>query len=267
MTDLLDRISPSQRPPTAAAGYHTWSDLLFIHWRVPVSVLRPWLPAELTIDTYDGSAWLGLVPFRMFGVRPWWSCSVWGISDFPETNVRTYVHFQGRDPGVWFFSLDAAKLLAVSLARYGWGLNYHWARMSVQRDGSRIAYRSRRVTSGVRCDVDAEIGEGFANGRAQGDTMVARPGSLEHFLVERYLLYARRYGKLYRGQVHHRPYPLRSAQLLNLNQGLLAANQLPVTDDPCHVIYSPGVSVEVFNLSRIADIAALPMMLAADADA
>ncbi len=265
MTDVLDRISCSQRPPTAAAGYHTWSDLLFIHWRVPVSVLRPLLPAELTIDTYDGSAWLGLVPFRMFGVRPWWSCPVWGISDFPETNVRTYVHFHGRDPGVWFFSLDAAKLLAVTLARWGWGLNYHWSRMSVQRDGSRIAYRSRRVLSGVTCDVDVEIGGGLASGLAHGDTMIAPPGTLEHFLVERYLLYAQRYGKLYQGQVHHRPYPLRSARLLGLKQGLLAANQLSVTDDPCHVIYSPGVSVEVFNLSRIGDLAQVPIALTADA--
>ncbi|MES2792761.1 MAG: DUF2071 domain-containing protein [Planctomycetota bacterium] len=266
MSDLLDRISASQRPPTAAAGYHTWSDLLFIHWRVPVSVLRPLLPPELEIDTYDGTAWLGLVPFRMFGVRPWWSCAVWGISDFPETNVRTYVHFQGRDPGVWFFSLDAAKLLAVALARCGWGLNYHWARMSVQRDGSRIAYRSRRVLSGVVCDVDAEIGVGLPGGISHGDTMVARPGTLEHFLVERYLLYARRNGRLYQGQVHHRPYPLHAARLLNLNQGLLAANQLPVTAEPCHIVYSPGVSVEVFNLSRLGEVVPLPVALAAEAD-
>ena len=267
MTDLMDRISPSLRPPTAAAGYHTWSDLLFIHWRVPVSLLRPLVPAELSIDTYDGCAWLGLVPFRMFGVRPWWSCSVWGISDFPETNVRTYVHFQGRDPGVWFFSLDADKLLAVTLARCGWGLNYHWARMSVQCDGSRIAYRSRRVMSGVACDVDVEIGGALTGGVAHGDTTVASCGTLEHFLVERYLLYAQRRGNLYQGQVHHRPYPLRSAQLLNLNQGLLAANQLAVPDDPCHVIYSPGVSVEVFNLSRITATGSRPVMLTAKAEA
>ena len=266
MSEVVDRISPSQRPPTSPAGYHTWSDLLFIHWRVPVDVLRPWLPAELTIDTYDGSAWLGLVPFQMFGVRPWWSCPIWGISDFPETNVRTYVHFQGRDPGVWFFSLEASKLLAVTLARCGWGLNYHWARMSVRRDGSRIAYRSRRILSGVTCDVDVEIGEGLANGAAHGDTRVAIPGTLEHFLVERYLLYARRNGKLYQGQVHHRPYPLRSARLLGLNQGLLAANQLSVTDDPCHVVYSPGVSVEVFNLSRIADSVARAIVVTAAAE-
>lgn len=248
----IDRISPTQRPACGAAGYHVWADLLFIHWQVPVALLEPLLPRELTVDTFDGTAWLGLVPFQMFGVRPWWSPAVRGVSSFPETNVRTYVQFGDRDPGVWFFSLDAAKWLAVTLARWGWGLNYHWARMGVRHDGSRIEYRSRRITSGIHCEVDAEIGEQIANGIPHGDTRIARPGTLEHFLVERYLLYAERFGYLYRGQVHHRPYPLQSARLVNLNQGLLAANQIAVTHDPCHVVYSPGVSVEVFNLKRVA---------------
>ncbi len=251
LTDHLDRISPTQRPPSRAAGYHVWWDLTFIHWRVPVSLLAPLLPAELTIDTFDGTAWLGLVPFQMFDVRPWWSLPVPGISNFPETNVRTYVHFQGRDPGVWFFSLDAARLLAVTLARWGWGLNYHWARMSVIRDGSRVEYRSRRIMSDAACLVDAEIGGPYADGLPFDQTMIARPGTLEHFLVERYLLYASRRGKLWQGQVHHRPYPLHSARLLKLEQGLLAANHLPVTEEPCHVLYSPGVKVEVFDLKLV----------------
>lgn len=248
----IDRMTPTQRPMCGAAGYHLWADLLFIHWQVPVALLEPLLPRELTVDTFDGTAWLGLVPFQMFGVRPWWSPPVWGISSFPETNVRTYVQFGDRDPGVWFFSLDAAKWLAVTLARWGWGLNYHWARMTVRHAGSRIEYRSRRIMSDVACEVDAEIGEPIFNGMAMGDTRIARPGTLEHFLVERYLLYATRFGHLYRAQVHHRPYPLQSAQLLNLKQDLLAANQITVNHDPCHVLYSPGVSVEVFNLKPVA---------------
>jgi uncharacterized protein YqjF (DUF2071 family) len=229
-----------------------WSDLLFVHWRVPVALLEPLLPRELTVDTHDGTAWLGLVPFQMFGVRPWWSPSVRGISNFPETNVRTYVHFKDRDPGVWFFSLDAAKWLAVTLARWGWGLNYHWATMSVSRDGPRIAYRSRRRMSAVNCLVDAEVGDPLPGGISYENTSIARPGTLEHFLVERYLLYSARFGYLYRGQVHHRPYPLQTARLLNLDHGLFAANQIALDQDPCHVLYSPGVNVEVFGLGRIA---------------
>lgn len=248
----IDRISATVRPSVGAAGYHVWSDLTFIHWRVPVTLLQPLLPPELTVDTYDGTAWLGLVPFQMFGVRPWWSPSVPGISNFPETNVRTYVHFEGRDPGVWFFSLDAARLLAVNLARWGWGLNYRWARMSVKHVGSRIEYRSRRVLSGVVCNADVEVGEPYSDGELSADTRVARRGTLEHFLVERYLLYSTRYGYIYRGQVHHRPYPLRNARLLHLDQGLLAVNRIAPEEEPCHVLYSPGVNVEVFNLQRVA---------------
>lgn len=248
----IDRISPSSRPPSWVAGYHVWSDLTFIHWQVPVALLEPLLPNDLTIDTYNGTAWLGLVPFQMFGVRPWWSPSLRGISNFPETNVRTYVHFRDRDPGVWFFSLDAAKWLAVTLARWGWGLNYHWARMSVQTNGSRVAYRSSRIATSVDCNVDIEVDAPLPNGAVLGQTRVARPGSLEHFLVERYYLYATRFGNLYRGQVHHRPYPLHSAHLLNLDQGLVRANQIAIDREPCHVLFSPGVSVEVFGLHKIA---------------
>ncbi len=259
----IDRISPTHRPLFGAAGYHTWSDLLFIHWQVPVSLIEPLLPRELTVDTYDGTAWLGLVPFQMFGVRPWWSPAVAGISNFPETNVRTYVHFRDRDPGVWFFSLDAARLLAVTLARWGWGLNYHWSRMSVRHDGSRVEYRSRRVMSGVLCNADIEVGDHYSNGLPYAETRIAPPGTLEHFLVERYLLYSRRFGFLYQGQVHHRPYPLRTVRLLHLEQGLLAANRVPVNTEPCHVLYSPGVNVEVFNLQRVARTAMFPKVATA----
>lgn len=261
----IDRIAPTCRPLLGAAGYHLWSDLLFIHWQVPVDLLAPLLPSELTVDTYDGTAWLGLVPFQMFDVRPWWSPPVWGVSSFPETNVRTYVHFRDRDPGVWFFSLDAAKLLAVTLARWGWGLNYHWSRMSVLRDGPRIEYRSRRVASGVVCNADIEVGAPYASGLASEECRIAAPGTLEHFLIERYLLYSTRFGYLYQGQVHHRPYPLHHVQLLNLDQGLLVANRILVGHNPCHVLYSPGVSVEVFNLHRIARTVARPSVVAATA--
>jgi uncharacterized protein YqjF (DUF2071 family) len=247
----IDRISPTQRPPGAAAGYHVWSDLLFIHWRVPASLLRPLIPRELTIDTYDGSAWLGLVPFRMSGVRPWWSPPVWGISSFPETNIRTYVHFKETGPGVWFLSLDAANWLAVQLARWGWGLNYHWAKMTVQRQGSKIEYQSRRVFGGAACEATAEIGDPFPQGLASGQTKIAEPETLEHFLVERYLLYASWRGSLYQGQVHHRPYALHSTQLISLNERLSAANGIALTEPPCHVLFSPRVDVEVFGLRHI----------------
>lgn len=250
MTDI-DRIAPTRRPAGSPAGYHVWSNLSFIHWRVPASMLEPLLPRELTIDTYDGSAWIGLVPFQMSGVRPWWSPPVWGLSQFPETNVRTYVHFQGQDPGVWFFSLDAANLIAVQLARWGWGLNYHWAEMSVKRHGSRMTYHSQRRREAIACDVELEIGDPYSHGLEFDQSRIAKPETLEHFLVERYFLFASRYGSLYRGQVHHRPYPLFTSQLVRIQQQLLTANGIATSGDPCHVMFSPRVDVEVYGLRSI----------------
>ncbi|HSG72953.1 MAG TPA: DUF2071 domain-containing protein, partial [Planctomycetaceae bacterium] len=125
----IDRISPIIRPDEKLIGYHTWLDLLFLHWRVPADEIQALLPPELTVDTFEGDAWVGLVPFKMRKIRPWWSPPVPGISNFYETNVRTYVHHRGKDPGVWFFSLDASSSLAVSVARWRWNLNYFKATM------------------------------------------------------------------------------------------------------------------------------------------
>src|SRR5579864_3319335 len=96
----IDRISPMQRPAGRAIGYQIWTNLLFVHWSVPIELVQPLIPPSLTLDTWQGQALVGLVPFYMSGVRPWWSPAIPGVSSFCETNVRTYVHFRGRDPGV-----------------------------------------------------------------------------------------------------------------------------------------------------------------------
>jgi hypothetical protein len=251
---ILDRLQPSIRPQRSLAGYQTWTDLLFVHWRIPVEMLVPLLPRELTVDTWEGEAWVGLVPFRMSGVRPWWSPALPGISNFPEANVRTYVHRDGRDPGVWFFSLEAAQWLAVRLARWGWHLPYYWASMQVERLESRVEYRSRRLSREGRSATVrtvAEIGPVLPSNK-DGQAV---PGTFEHFLVERYLLYSQsRRGVLYRGQVHHTPYPLRQAKLLEFQESLLAAAGIFPPDPPCHVLFSPGVQVEVFPLERLSPV-------------
>lgn len=242
----IDRISPSRRPACRMAGYHSWSDLLFIHWRLPADAIAPLLPPELSLDTCEGDAWVGLVPFRMSGVRPWWS--PWSVR-FLETNVRTYVHFRGRDPGVWFFSLEANHRLAVRIARARWRLNYHCAQMTVIRQGNLLRYQSRRrQSSGDFARLAARLPDISAAPprQAQADT-------LEHFLVERYFLYAGgRGGKLWRGQVHHRPYLLQPAELLESEESLLAASGIHAADPPCHVLYSAGVDVEIFPLIPVA---------------
>lgn len=246
----IDRITPTLRPTPAmgrVAQHQTWRDLLFLHWRVPVSVLRPLIPPALEIDTFAGDAFVGLVPFTMRDVRLPWAPPLPGLSSFHETNVRTYVHFEGRDPGVWFFSLDAANRLAAWIARTFWHLPYHHAAMSLEQlaDGS-IRYRSDRLAPPpmpARCDITY---------RATGAPSAAIPGTLEHFLAERYVLYADvGDGELRLGRVHHRPYPLQAAALIHWEESLLlAAGIARGTGEPL-AHFASGVEVEVFGLERL----------------
>ena len=126
----------------------SWHDLLFMHWPVPQEALRPQIPPALQLDTFDGSAWLSVPPFRMSATRPRCLPSVPPLSNFPELNVRTYVTAEGK-PGIWFFSLDAANPVAVRLARATFHLPYFDARMSCQVTGDEVRYGSVRTHRGA----------------------------------------------------------------------------------------------------------------------
>ena len=130
----IDRISPTREPDRWPVMRQSWRELLFLHWPIRPDQLRPLVPPQLDLDLFEGTAYVGLVPFTMTGVRPVGLPPVRGISNFHETNVRTYVHRDGRDPGVWFFSLDAANRLAVYLARTFFHLPYYHARMFLDRE-------------------------------------------------------------------------------------------------------------------------------------
>lgn len=182
----------------------SWRDLLFAHWPVEVSVLRPLVPPQLTLEEHGGTAWIGLTPFVMKGVRPRMLPPVPGASRFPEMNLRTYVRADGV-PGIFFFSLDAANPLAVAGARLFYRLPYYRAEMQVEQRDGWIHYRSSRVRGG-----GAELAARY---RPVGDTFHARRGSLEHFLVERYSLFTvLRSGRVLRGDIRHPPWPLRAAE-------------------------------------------------------
>ena len=249
-TPTIDRIAPTRRPHKKASGYQRWTDLLFVHWRVPPAMIAPLLPPRLSVDTWDGDAWVGLVPFYMSGVRPWWSAAVPGISNFCETNLRTYVHLDGQNPGVWFFSLEASNSLAVRIARRFWNLPYFKANMSLARQGEHIIYEIARLWPhpvGAMTRIEARIGDALNS--AGGEPGRAVEGTLEFFLAERYLLYsADGAGRLYRGQVHHRPYPLRHAEVLGLEETLLPSAGIQPPDDFCHALFSDGVEVDIFRL-------------------
>jgi uncharacterized protein len=183
-----------------------WEELLFLHWRVPAARLRARLPAGVELELFDGSAWLGIVPFRMAATRLRWLPPLPAAHTFPELNVRTYVRVAGR-PGVWFFSLDAASRATVAGARTWFGLPYYLARMRCDRTGSWVRYRSeRRDGRGPRAEFAAEW-------QLAGVPTRAAPGSLEHFLCERYCLYAERRGRLVAGEVAHAPWQLAPAEL------------------------------------------------------
>jgi uncharacterized protein YqjF (DUF2071 family) len=241
-TRAMDRLAPTHRPSRAVAGQQKWRDLLFLHWPVSERELRPLVPQTLDIDTFEGTAYIGIVPFAMFDVRPWYLPKALAFN-FLETNVRTYVHQGGRDPGVYFFSLEAASWLAVKAARLSFSLPYFHARMSLDKGpDSAVEYRSERAGAQAhihtRYRVGAELG-------------ASRPDTLEHFLFERYLLHVMRRGALHTGQVHHSPYPVFQAALESCDETLIHAAGLPPPGSPPALShYSPGVDVEIFALER-----------------
>jgi hypothetical protein len=226
--------------------YQKWRQLLFLHWEVPQEALRPLVPQLLSIDMYEGRAFLGVIPFVVRDARPRLLPAVPGLSNFNELNVRTYVHLNGREPGVWFFSLDASNLAAVLAARATFRLPYCHAEMEVVAKSARPHYRSERRRFGRRpasFEAVARLGDPLGT---------ARPGTLAYFFVERYLLYTQWTStQLKVGQVHHRPYPLQHAELDFLECApLLRADGLPalehVPSGQPYVLFSPGVDVEVY---------------------
>lgn len=235
----MDRIAPTRRPEGKNAGTQSWRDLLFVHWEVPQQALRSLLPTRLSIDTWEGRAYVGLVPFAMREIRPSWLPRVLAL-DFLETNLRTYVHLDGQEPGVWFFSLEASSWLAVTAARLGWALPYHHARMSMRREGERIEYETVRRSDGASAVASWTPGEVLG---------ASTPGTVEHWLLERYVLYSERRGQLYRGRVHHSPYEARAVELERMEESLAKAAGVPgLEGEPAFVHGCDGVDVEVFGI-------------------
>lgn len=207
-----------------------WLDLLFIHYPVRPAILRPLIPSGLELDTFEGDAWIGIVPFRMAGVRPRLIPSLPKLSAFPELNVRTYVKAGGR-AGVWFLSLDAASRLTVLGARLTFHLPYYNARMRVTPEGESVRYVSRRMhRSAAPAAFDA-------NYRPTAPVYASRPGDLDHFLTERYALFSRDPdGNIYRGDVFHDRWPLQPAEAeIRVNTMLQPFNiEVPVTPPLLH---------------------------------
>lgn len=261
--DTIDRAAPTRRPVDRVVMRQIWHHLLFLHWPIPTEQLRPLIPAELEIDTYQGQAFVGLVPFTMTGVRPVWSPSIPLLSNFHETNVRTYVHRGGADPGVWFFSLDAANAIAVRVARTFFRLPYFYARMRLDLAGSNNA------TAGNPGDGRVAPGIGTIDYRTErlwpdpvpatcsvtycpvGFGTPSPLGSLEHFLIERYILYTAHRDRLYSGRVHHLSYPAQKANVRSLQETMLVSAGITRGDEEPLAHYARRVDVDIFPLHDI----------------
>ena len=224
-----------------AVGIQLWRDLLFLHQPVSAELLRPLIPDRLSVDTFEGQAWVTLIPFAIFGSRPAGAPPALSM-DFLEVNLRTYVRGPDGEPGIFFFSLEASSWLAVAGARLAYALPYFPAAMNRQKvaGDSTIHYRSSRRIGprGAGLEVSWHVGSPLGTAAA---------GSLDHFLVERYVLFAARRDQLLRARVSHQPYPITQVSVGPLRESLLAAAGLPpLPPHPVLAHHSPGVNVEIY---------------------
>lgn len=241
---MKQRLAARQPPAGFPVMRQRWAGLLFLHWPVDPSVIAARLPLGLHVDTFEGKAWLGVVPFFMERIRPTGLPAVPWLSWFLELNLRTYVHDDQGNPGVWFFSLDCNQPLAVEIARRFFHLPYEHAVMRSETSGSRIHYHSRRKCNGA---LDAEFIY-----ETPSETHPAEQGSLEWFLVERYVLFSTNpAGRIFSGRVHHEPYQIAPARCERMSTEPIRLNGFPVPlEPPASVLTAAAVDVSIYPLRR-----------------
>ena len=220
--------------------HQRWTNLLFAHWPVPPRIVQPLLPPSLTLDTFDGEAWVGIIPFHMSNVRPRFVPPLPWVSAFHELNVRTYVRTGDRS-AVWFFSLDASNPLAVRAARAAVHLPYYDARMAVTvaADGS-VSYCSDRTHRG------APAASFEATYRPEGAIYRAAPGTLDHFLVERYELVSMTRRGLTHVRIAHPPWPLQRGSAHITRNTMAAASGIELVGEPAHLRFASRVDVRTW---------------------
>ena len=238
MNDATDRLLRARvRPTRRPVMRQSWDDLFFLHWEYAAEAIQSRLPVGLTVDTFEGKAYLGVVGFRMNAVRPLGLPALPWLSYFNELNVRTYVRDASGEPGVWFFSLDCDRAPAVMIARAGFGLPYEHAAMSF---GPGLAQSCRR---------QGEQETARYAWSAASSPQIATPGSLEFHLAERYSFFSVRGGRLVRGQVHHAPYELSSTDTTDWSDLPLRWDGFDVGGRPPDLAHCcQGVAIEAFSL-------------------
>lgn len=239
------RLEACQPPDQNHVMHQSWKELLFLHWKIDPAAIQKTLPPGLTVDTFDGCAYIGIVPFYMCNIRPRFLPAVPGISNFLEMNVRTYVHDEHGRPGVWFYSLDANQKLAVRVARKFFNLPYFDAKMSASIKNLTVNYHSQQKDT-----------QETSSYKYTPTNPIETPSSssLEFFLAERYYLFAYnpKNQQLYSGRVHHSPYPLHEVKIDEYSDYpiKLAGFDQPNTA-PDHTIMSRGVDVKIYPLQKV----------------
>lgn len=220
-----------------------WTDLAYFHWRYEPSVVQRLLPESVRVDTFDGAAWVGLIPFVMRDVRIGPTPPLPYLGTFVEVNVRTYVVDVLGRRSVWFFSLDVPRSAIVGVARTMFSLPYCWARTDYEASTTRRRYAVHRRWpggDGARADIDFSIGEPIESVTA-----------LDHFLTARWSLLTRRGRRLLYGPVHHQRWPLHHVTEHRLDQDLVEAAGLPSPSGEPRTACCPGVDVEVARFRRV----------------
>lgn len=240
-----DPYRPYPAPPTSFVMHQSWHDLLFIHYRVPLDLLRAVVPASLPLDTFQGEAYVGVVPFRMAKVRPRFLPPLPWLSFFPELNVRTYVTLDNR-PGVYFFSLDAGNRAAVEIARSWFHLPYFNANMECREREGEIFYRSTRIDPrGKPAILQAQYA-------ATGPSFIAKQDSLEYFLTARYCLYTLNdQQEVLRAEIHHKPWELQPARCQAQTNTMLQALGLGQPSQDPHLLFVKKIQVIVWPPKQV----------------
>lgn len=233
----INRLAMRERPSSSPVMLQNWENLVFLHWQIEPSLIRPLVPSELEIDTFDEHAWIGVTPFAMSGVRFNHLPAVLGLSSLLELNVRTYVHHDGV-PGVYFFSLDASKVIPVIAARILYSAPYFKADMDFSSEANIFDFHSKRF------DASAELSVRWSVGKRLGEAAV---DSLEFFLVERYGFFVKDSRKLNLVRIHHRPWLLEEATVLSHRSTMISRLGIRQPDAPPLAHFSRFLNVEIWE--------------------
>jgi uncharacterized protein YqjF (DUF2071 family) len=238
---MREDTAPSNRRERFVVGHQSWRSMLFLHWRADVAELRRRIPPGLAIDTYEGHAYVSLVAFTLA------RATLRGlplplVAPALELNLRTYVRTPHGPPGIFFFSLDATRLAYVAGASALLRHATHWAKGSSSQEGNRISYDFTRRRGEASFRVDA---------RVVGPQDPATRGSLEHFLCERYVMYAAMPRGLVRMRVRHPAYALARAEITALREEIIAASGLVVDAQTSLAQASPGVDCALLAPERV----------------